>query len=109
MTWIEGGIAVGSFLLSVLAWYAATRARSQSNRLEQIKVSADAYDKAQVIYDKAIAQLSRQNEQLEDQLSRCESRIDQLERALADAGINIPREQRRVRTDREHRVTPETE
>jgi TolA-binding protein len=105
MNWPEVAIAGGSFLLSVLAWYAATRANNQTNRLEQLKVSADAYDKAQIIYDRAIAQLSRQNEQLENQLSRCESRIDQLEQALVEAGIQIPRELHRVRSDRDQRMT----
>lgn len=97
-------IPVGSFLLSVLAWVGATRARTQTNRLETIKVNADAYDKAQIIYDKAIAHLSKQNEQLEEQLSRCEARVDQLEQALQEAGINIPIQLYRTQSSREPRV-----
>lgn len=96
-------IAAGSFLLSVLAWYSATRASTKARTLEHAKVDAAAYTSAQAIYDKAIEQLRKQNEQLEKQLSRCESRVDQLEVALRDAGIRTPPELYRVRTEREDR------
>lgn len=90
MNWVEAPIAVGAFLLSVLSWWAATRARSQSNRLEGIKVSVDAYEKAQAIGDRAIEQLTKRNDRLAAELDQCMSRVDQLERALREAGIPVP-------------------
>ena len=84
------GIPAGSLLISRLAWVGASRARVQANRLEIIKVNADAYDKAQVIYDKAISQLSKQNESLERQVSRFEVRIAQLENVMRESGLTVP-------------------
>jgi cell division protein FtsB len=91
---LAAAIPIGSLLLSMVAWWGSNRARIQANRLETIKVNADAYEQAQGIYDKAIDQLTERNEQLERQVDRCEARIDQLEQALRAAGIAVPPEPR---------------
>lgn len=86
MSLVEIAVAIGSFGLSVVAFLAATRAQSKSQRLEQVKVDAEAYTRAQSIYDKSIEQLSKRNEELATEVKECKTRIEELERALRLVG-----------------------
>ena len=86
MSLIEIAVAIGSFGLSVIAFFAATRAQGKTQRLEQVKVDAEAYSRAQSIYDKSIDQLSKRNEELAAQVKECQSRIEGLEKALRLVG-----------------------
>lgn len=76
---IEIIVALGSLGLSIVAFIAATRAQGKTQRLEQVKVDAEAYTRAQSIYDKSFDQLSRRNDQLCEQLKECEARVERLE------------------------------
>ena len=82
MTLIEIAVALGSLGLSVVAFFAATRAQGKTQRLEQVKVDAEAYIRAQSIYDKSIEQLSKRNDELYAEVKECKTRIAELERAL---------------------------
>lgn len=82
MSLVEIAVAIGSFGLSVIAFFAATRAQGRTQRLEQVKVDAEAYTRAQSIYDKSIDQLSKRNEELAHEVKDCKTRIEELERAL---------------------------
>lgn len=86
MTLIEIAVALGSLGLSVVAFFAATRAQGRTQRLEQVKVDAEAYTRAQSIYDKSIDQLSKRNEELAAEVKECKTRIEELERALRLVG-----------------------
>jgi septal ring factor EnvC (AmiA/AmiB activator) len=88
MTLVQAGIAVGSFVLSVFAFFAANRAQGRTQRLEQVRVDAEAYLRAQEIYDRTIAQLRKQNEQLIAQVDRLEQQVAKLEHAIREQGID---------------------
>jgi hypothetical protein len=70
-------IGVVGFLVSSLAFISAQRAlqagkeaQSRHELVEERRVDADAYERARDIYDAAIGQLRRQNDDLEGQLAR---------------------------------------
>jgi hypothetical protein len=90
-------IAFAALVLSVIAFVSATRTaragrEAEEARSEELshKVDAEAYMRAQVIYDRALAQLRKQNEQQELQMDRLVRRIASLEQALHEAGLALP-------------------
>ena len=83
-------IGIIGFAISALAFISAQRAlrageeaQSMHELTEEHKVDADAYQRAREIYDAAIAQLRRQNEDLEDQLTWLNNRASRLSDAVA--------------------------
>ncbi len=86
---VEAAVALGSFGLSVLAFFAANRAQHRTQYLEKIRVDAEAYTRAQEIYDKTIDQLRKQNDQLIAQVDRLEHQVARLESAIRDQGIDL--------------------
>lgn len=90
-------IGMASVLLSVLAFLAAGRAAKTARdteemrmRSEQRSVDAEAYHRAQIIYDNALDQLRRQNTDQEATIIRLSRRVTALERALHRAGLPPP-------------------
>lgn len=90
MNLIEIIVALGSLGMSAVAFIAATRAQTKSHRLEQVKVDAEAYERAQHIYDSTIEQLRKDNERLADKVVKLETKIEKLESALHAQEFPIP-------------------
>jgi prefoldin subunit 5 len=84
-------IGMIGFVLSALAFISAQRAlqagkeaQTKHELMEEHKVDADAYARARSIYDAAIDQLRRQNDDLEQQLVRLNNRAGELASTIAD-------------------------
>ena len=80
--WTEAGAAGVAIVTAVLTYFAATKANKRAMKTEQIKVDAEAYMRAQKIYDSTIAQLRTDNERLTTKVDRLEAQIDRLEATL---------------------------
>lgn len=90
-------IGMASVLLSVLAFLAAGRAAKTARETEEMRVAAqakavdaDAYHRAQVIYNTALDQLRRQNADQQVLIERLSRQVVALDRALRQAGLPIP-------------------
>lgn len=88
ITWAEVLTPIVSIGLGALAFVQATRANRSAAEVERIKVEAEAYSRAQKIYDNMVARLREDNERLIDKIAQLEIKIDRLEHALHEHGIS---------------------
>ena len=89
LPWATILTAVVSLGLGLLAFISATRAARSTARIEMTKVDAEAWIRAQAIYDGTIEQLRKDNERLTAKIDRLEKKIEQLEAAIRDQSVAI--------------------
>jgi predicted RNase H-like nuclease (RuvC/YqgF family) len=80
--WTEVGAAGIAVFTAVLTYFAASKANKRTMKTEQIRVDAEAYTRAQKIYDGTIAQLRADNERLTAKVDRLEAQVERLETTL---------------------------
>ena len=83
MVWVaEHSVAFAAIVGSVIAAFVSFRTNRRTTRVEQSKVDAEAYDRAQKIYDGAIERLERDNARLQTTVERLEGKTVELEEAM---------------------------
>lgn len=104
ISFADVSIGIVSVMLAALAFLSAGRAASTAKRTEELRqsgqqraVDADAYHRAQGIYDAALEQLRRQNTDLETRLRQVSHRLIVLERVLREAGVPVPIDDMEIR------------
>jgi hypothetical protein len=76
--------AAVSVLVGWLTYLSSRRATKATTRVELSKVDAEAYLRAQKIYDGTIEVLRADNERLTKKIASLEAKIDRLEAAIHD-------------------------
>ncbi len=67
--------AILSAVAALGAAFLTYRASSQANRINSTKVDAEAYDRAQVLWEKALAQAESQTDRLRSQVDRLSDQL----------------------------------
>lgn len=79
--------AIGAIVVAVVSAILTYRSSSQANRTAEQKVDAEAYDRAQGIWERALDQSDKQIERLRQQVERLERQVQaqaELETLLRD-------------------------
>jgi predicted RNase H-like nuclease (RuvC/YqgF family) len=87
--WTEVGAAGVAIVTAVLTYFAATKANRRAMKVEQIRVDAEAYKRAQEIYDSVVAQLRTDNDRLTAKVDRLETQIERLEDTLRKHTVSL--------------------
>lgn len=81
---IATSAAVVSGLVAVVGAVLTYRASAQANKISDKKVDAEAYDRAQGLYEKTLAQAERQLDQAEKQIGQLRETVNRLEVQVRD-------------------------